>query len=101
MQAQIEETQAEIVRLTSLPSRTASEALELKALQGEIVIQRQTYATMLGFSSSSGANLLTVVDPASAPADPASPRILLNVLLAALVGLLLTLGRRLRAGAPG
>ena len=92
MQAQIEDTQAEIVRLTNLPSRTPSQELELQALQGRIVTLRQTYATMLGFSSNSGANLLTVVDPASPPASPASPRVLLNTLLAALVGLLLALG---------
>ena len=92
MQAQIEGTQAEILRLTNLPSRTASDELQLQALQGRIVTLRQTYATMLGFSSNSGANLLTVVDPASPPAAPASPRVLLNTILAAFVGLLLALG---------
>ena len=47
---------------------------------------------MLGFSSNSGANLLTVVDPASPPEEPASPRVLLNTIIAALVGLLIALG---------
>ena len=92
MQTQIEETQAEIQRLTNLSSRSASDEQRLQALQGRIVTLRQTYATMLGFSSNSGANLLTVVDPASPPAEPASPRVLLNTLLAAIVGLLLALG---------
>ena len=92
IQAQIEDTQTEIQRLTSLASRSASDEQQLQALQGRIVILRQTYATMLGFSSNSGANLLTVVDPASPPEVPASPRVLLNTILAAIVGLLIALG---------
>ena len=91
-QTQIKDTQAEIQRLTNLPSRTPSDEQQLQALQGRIVTLRQTYATMLGFSTNSGANLLTVVDPASPPEQPASPRVLLNTILAALVGLLLALG---------
>jgi succinoglycan biosynthesis transport protein ExoP len=91
-QAQIKDTQAQIQRLTSLPSRTSSQEQQLQALQGRIVTLRQTYVTMLGFSSNSGANLLTVVDPASPPPQPASPRVLLNTILAALVGLLIALG---------
>jgi non-specific protein-tyrosine kinase len=91
-QAQIQETQAEIQRLTNLPFRSVSDEQQLQALQGRIVTLRQTYATMLGFSSNSGANLLTVVDPASPPIEPASPRVLLNTLIAALVGLLLAIG---------
>ncbi len=92
LQAQIQDTQAEIQRLTSLPSRSAADEQQLQALQGRIVILRQTYATMLGFSSNSGANLLTVVDPASPPEAAASPRVLLNTVIAALVGLLIALG---------
>lgn len=91
-QAQIQDTQAEIQRLTDLGSRTPSEEQQLQTLQGRIVTLRQTYATMLGFSSNSGANLLTVVDPASPPEEPASPRVLLNTVLAAFVGLLLAVG---------
>jgi capsular exopolysaccharide synthesis family protein len=92
IQVQIEGTQDEIQRLTALPSRSASEEQRLQALQGRIVTLRQTYATMLAFSSNSGANLLTVVDPASPPSQPASPRVLLNTLIAAIVGLLGALG---------
>ena len=91
-QTQIKDTQTEIQRLTNLPSRTSSDEQQMQALQGRIVTLRQTYATMLGFSSNSGANLLTVVDPASPPLQPASPRVLLNTILAAFVGLLLALG---------
>lgn len=92
IQTQIETTQAEIQVLTGVASRSSAQEQRLQALQGRIVVLRQTYATMLGFSSNNGANLLTVVDPASPPLQPASPRVLLNTFLAALVGLLLALG---------
>ena len=91
MQAQIEQTQAEIGRLIGQPSRSSADEQRLEALQGRIVILRQTYSTMLGFSSNNGANLLTIVDPATPPGQPASPRVLLNTLLAAIIGLLVAL----------
>ncbi len=91
-QAQIEETQAEVQRLVGLTARTPEQETQLGALQARLVSLRQTYVTLLGFSSNSGSNLLTVVDPAVAPLQPASPRVLLNTLLAALVGLMLAIG---------
>ena len=48
MQAQIEETQAEIQRLTERSTRSSHDEQRLQALQGRIVTLRQTYATMLG-----------------------------------------------------
>jgi capsular exopolysaccharide synthesis family protein len=91
-QRQIQDTQAEVERLIGLSERTPEQEDRLEALQGRLVGLRQTYATLLGFSSTSGTNLLTVVDPASPPVDPSSPRVLLNTLLAALIGLMLAFG---------
>jgi capsular exopolysaccharide synthesis family protein len=90
-QAQIRDTQSEIQRLANLASRSSEEEQQLERLQGRIVSLRQTYATILGFSSSGGANLLTIVDPASPPLEASSPRPLLNTLVAAVVGLLVAL----------
>lgn len=90
--SQIRDTESQIQDLASLPSRTTAQSQQLDALQGRLVSLRQTYATMLGYSSSGGANLLTVVDPASPPTEPSSPRVLLNTLIAALIGLLLAIG---------
>jgi capsular exopolysaccharide synthesis family protein len=92
VQAQILETQAEVQRLSGLNTRTPDQDTQLQALQARLESERQTYVTLLGFSSTSGSNLLTVVDPAVAPISPSSPRVLLNTLLAALVGLLLAIG---------
>ena len=91
VQGQIQETQLETERLIGLVARTAAQEDRLQALQGRQVTLRQTYATLLEYSSTSGTNLLTVVDPATPPMDPSSPRILLNTLLAALVGLMLAI----------
>jgi capsular exopolysaccharide synthesis family protein len=92
VQTQILQTQADIQRLTGLSTRTPDQDTQLQVLQTSLVSQRQTYVTLLGFSSTSGANLLTKVDPAVAPISPSSPRVLLNTLLAALVGLMLAIG---------
>ena len=92
VQAQIEETQTEVQRLVGLTARSPEQETQLQTLQARLVSLRQTYVTLLGFSSNSGSNLLTVVDPAVSPVAPASPRVLLNTLLAALVGLMLAVG---------
>ena len=91
-QTQILQAQAEVERLVGLTSRSTAEEAQLQVLQGRLVSLRQTYATLLSFSSTSGSSLLTVVDPAVAPLEPASPRVLLNTLLAGIVGLMLALG---------
>jgi len=90
-QVQITDTQAEIDRLTGLPALTADQTLQLQALQGRVASLRASYAALVSLPGS-GANAVTVVDPATAPGAPSSPRVLLNTLLAAVVGLLLALG---------
>lgn len=92
VQTQIEATQTEVERLVGLQVRTQAEEDQLQSLQGRLVTLRSTYATLLQYSSTSGSNLLTVVDPATAPSSPSSPRVLLNTALAVLVGLLLAIG---------
>ncbi|MHB8398585.1 MAG: tyrosine-protein kinase domain-containing protein [Candidatus Limnocylindrales bacterium] len=91
-QQQITDISTEVQRLSNLPTRSAADDQQLQTLQAQLVTLRQTYATMLGFSSNNGANLVTVVDPASPPLQPSSPRVLLTTILTALVGLLLAIG---------
>ena len=91
-QLQIEETQSEVQQLLGLQTRTPEQEDRVQVLQGRLVALRQTYATLLQFSSTSGSNLLTVVDPAIAPDQPSSPRVLLNTFLAMLVGLMVAAG---------
>jgi polysaccharide biosynthesis transport protein len=91
-QAQLEATQAQTVALSGLPERTAKQAADLQALESSLVSLRSTYATLLSFSSGNASNLLTVVEPAVAPISPVFPRPLLNTLLGAILGLLLSAG---------
>ena len=91
-QAQIDQTQARVDTLTGLSSRTAAQETELSTVQGRLVSLRATYAALLSFSSGNASNLLSVFEPAVAPLGPVSPRPLLNVLLAAVLGLLFALG---------
>jgi capsular exopolysaccharide synthesis family protein len=90
-QLQLQDTQAEIDRLAGLQAPTATDAQQLQSLRGQIITLRQSYAALLTLPGS-GANAITVVDRATPPEAPTSPRVLLNTLLAALVGLLLALG---------
>ena len=90
-QVQIQDTQTQIDGLAALKIRTDAEAQQLQALRDRITSLRASYAALLALPGS-GANAVTVVDPATPPLQPSSPRVLLNTLLAALVGLLLALG---------
>ena len=88
---QINDTQAQVERLGALASPSPGQVTTLESLQGRLVTLRSTYAALLSASAQSASNLLTMVEPAIAPDTPVSPRILLNTLLAAVVGLLLAL----------
>jgi non-specific protein-tyrosine kinase len=90
-QVQIQDTQAEIDRLAGLQNPTAAQAQQLQAQRDRITSLRSSYAALLSLPGS-GANAVTVVDPATPPLQPSSPRVLLNTLIAALVGLLLAFG---------
>lgn len=91
-QSQIDETQAQIDRLVALPSPSATESGQLETLRARLVTLRSTYASLLQFSSTGSANLLSVVQPAVAPDAPVSPRPMLMVLVAALVAAFAALG---------
>ena len=90
-QIQIQDTQAQIDSLAAVQDPTAAQAQQLQALRDRITSLRAAYASLVSLPGS-GANAVTVVDPATPPEGPSSPRVLLNTLLAALVGLLLALG---------
>jgi capsular exopolysaccharide synthesis family protein len=88
-QDQIRATQARVDDLAALGNPTAAQVAALEGLQGRLVTLRSTYASLVSSSAQSAANLLTVVEPAIAPSEPVTPRVLLYTLLGALVGLLL------------
>lgn len=86
-QSQITATQTEVETLAALSKRTTEQDARLETLEGRLVSLRSTYATLLSYASGYASNLLTVVEPAEVPTAPISPRVLLNVLLGAMLGL--------------
>lgn len=89
---QIEATQKRVDALGELTTRTPAQDALLEQLESRLVSLRSTYATILSISSSGASNMLSVIEPAVAPTDPISPRVLLNALLGVLLGLFLAVG---------
>jgi len=87
----IDEATAEVERLQAIEDPTAEERASLLAIQNRLASLRSTYAALLSFSSTNAANLLTVVEPAVAPTDPASPGRSLYTALAGILGFFLVL----------
>ena len=91
-QAAMTQTQDQIDQLTNLSVRTDTQNQQLQILESRLDSLRATYAALLPNLDSNSSNLLTIVEPAIAPTSPSSPRTLLNVLLAAVLGLLAAVG---------
>jgi polysaccharide biosynthesis transport protein len=91
-QQQITEIESSLQSLLARSNPTTDQQNQILTQQGQLVLLRQTYTTLLGSSSNSGANLLTLVDPAIPATQPSSPRVLLNTILAGFVGLLIAIG---------
>lgn len=88
-QGLINSTQARVETLAALDVRTAQQEAQLAALEGRLASLRSTYSTLLSFSSGAASNLLTVVEPGGVAISPVAPRVLLNTLLAVVLGLLI------------
>ena len=91
-QAEITQTQDQIDQLTALTVRTADQDQELQTLETRLVSLRATYAALVPSLNTNSSGLLTIVEPAVPPTGPSSPRTLLNMLLAAVLGLLAAVG---------
>jgi capsular exopolysaccharide synthesis family protein len=91
-QDQVAVIQGQLDDLYALKELTPEQVAERTELQGELANLRSTYATLLSFLSRSSSSLLTISEPAVPPLDPISPRPLLSVLLAAILGLAVAIG---------
>ena len=89
---QIQTTQDRVDALAALPTLTPQQQADLQSLESRLVTLRSTYATLLSLPTSEASNLLTIVEPAVPPDSPVSPKVLLNTLVAALLGLLVVAG---------
>jgi len=92
IQDQIVEIRAEIAGLVAIPTRTAAQEVRLQLIEAGLTDLRGTYASLLALTDRNQSNRLTIIDPAVAPVAPASPRPLLNTVIAAILGLLVMIG---------
>ena len=88
---QITDTRAEVQSLLAIANRTAVQQSRLEVLEGRLVSLRASYAALLGTATPAAANRLAVIDAAVPPTQPAAPRVALNTILAAVLGLLLAI----------
>src|SRR3990172_2497154 len=51
-----------------------------------------SYNSLLSFYSASSSNYVSIIEQAKPPLEPSSPKVLLNTILAALAGFVLTIG---------
>lgn len=91
-QDQVAVIQAQLADLYAQTELTPEQEAERTQLQGDLATLRSTYATLLTFLGESSSSLLTLSDPAVPPEDAISPRPLLSVLLAAMLGVAVAVG---------
>jgi polysaccharide biosynthesis transport protein len=91
-QRQITSVQEELEALLAVAGRTPEQDRQVEVLQSRLTTLRNTYSQLLAVAPGSGANLLSIVDPATPATGPSSPRVLFNTLLAAALGLMAALG---------
>jgi succinoglycan biosynthesis transport protein ExoP len=88
----INTTRAAIDELTAVARPTAEQLAQLDNLRNRLVQLNATYASLLTYASDTSANKLSVIEPARPADDPASPRPLVNLLAAIVIGLLAGVG---------
>jgi non-specific protein-tyrosine kinase len=88
-----EEIEAEQAELDEANSARAIQQYQnnIAALQQKLSSYQSTYASLLQ-TEQGGTNYISVVEPATTPTTPISPRVMETVLLAAAIGLMLALG---------
>lgn len=85
---QIAKAQAELQRLEAVPSPKPQQRTRIDTLTQQLNALRSNLTTLLGLSKPP-TNSLKFALPAEVPTAPSSPRILLNTVLAGLIGLLI------------
>ncbi|MFL5725652.1 MAG: polysaccharide biosynthesis tyrosine autokinase [Chloroflexota bacterium] len=89
---QITQTRDELQSLLAIPDRAPEQQTRLDVLEARLVSLRATYAALLQNATTVAANRVSVIDPAVPPLEASSPRVVLNTVLAAILGVLLAIG---------
>jgi hypothetical protein len=75
-----------------VPCPHAGQQTRLDVLESRLVSLRATYAALLQNATTVAANRVSVIDPAVPPLEASSPRVVLNTVLAGILGILLAIG---------
>jgi capsular exopolysaccharide synthesis family protein len=89
LRSQIDEVQAQVDRLSAIANPTVAQTTQLDGLLTQSATLRGTFAQLAGLANSAPANRIAIADPATAPIESVSPRVLLNAILGGLLGLVL------------
>lgn len=98
LQVRIVETQDEIAQnqddLAGLFSarEIANKENQINALDTKLYTLQSNYAALLATTQQGAANALSILEPASVPLEPVSSQLIINMLVAAVVGLVLAAG---------
>lgn len=98
LESKINDGQARVAQLDEVIAKATSARQILDAQQRQAVVQSQisewqaTHAQLLLSLQKGSLNYISIVDPAEIPLNPVSPNIVLNTLLAMLLGLTLSVG---------
>lgn len=98
LQASIVETQDEIAQnqqeLASLFSarEIANKENQINALDTKLYTLQSNYAALLATTQQGAANALSILEPATIPLEPVNSQLLVNMIVAAIVGLALAAG---------
>ncbi len=93
VRGQIPAVQARIDELAAVETPTAAQTAQLASLESQLASLRSTFANLVQLSTTGQtANQLSVADPATVPPDPVSPRVLINTVLGAILGLVVGIG---------
>jgi tyrosine-protein kinase len=85
------ETRGRVTALQRLIDPKPADLTALAAAQGQLVALQGSLADLLSSTTISNAGSVAILDPAVAPLEPSSPRLLINLLIAAVVGLVMGL----------
>jgi capsular polysaccharide biosynthesis protein len=86
---QVSVTLAQIGSLSAISNPTPADSAQLATLQGRLETLRSQRAALAAGIPGPGSNVLTLVDPATAPHDAFQPRTLVNLAIGLLVGLVI------------
>jgi polysaccharide biosynthesis transport protein len=88
---QITDKQNGLASLTSA-HEIAQARQDIQTLQDKLTLMQSTYSNLLANSQTGASNTLTIIEPATIPAEPVGPGKPVVILIAGLVGLLLSTG---------